>query len=432
MPNFDGIATQFYSAGLKYSVAIQPYALKLFFALFLIDILVTWIQYTAEGQVDPSYFLGRMIKHVLSGGFIYLMIINAFSWMTGVVKSFSAIGAGVTGLPPLSPQSVLKLGGDMAGAIFDTPASASLMSNLEIAIVQSVCGFFVLFAFTITAAALLFTLVEMYLVVGGGVLLLGFAGNRFTASAAEGYFPFVIRVGVRLLFYYLVLAVGVQLATQWSAAMAAACKPIATPLPWYTTYGVDPKSIMTTVCSGSISASDMLNYAAFAVVFAILSVGIPHTVASLVGGSIGLALAHAFEAAYIARTIINPITGGLKKISDGVASLTNGKGGDSRGEQPAVQTILAQHQRQTSADKAASAATKVLNPFDGQPPGYNYRGNNGDSPSASGAALPLSPNDGSGSGGAALEYQPGRPGSYTRDIAVDVTGLQNGNGKTVS
>jgi hypothetical protein len=26
------------------------------------------------------------------------------------------------------------------------------------------------------------------------------------------------------------------------------------------------------------------------------------------------------------------------------------------------------------------------------------------------------------SGGAALEYQPGRPGSYTRDIAVDVTG----------
>jgi type IV secretion system protein TrbL len=429
MPNFDGIATQFYSAGLKYSAAIQPYAIKLFFALLLIDILVTWIQYTAEGQVDPSFFLGRMIKHILSGGFIYLMIVNAFSWMTGVVKSFSAIGAGVTDLPPLSPQSVLKLGGDMASAIFDTPASASLMNNLEIAIVQSVCGFFVLFAFTITAAALLFTLVEMYLVVGGGVLLLGFGGNRFTASAAEGYFPFVIRVGVRLLFYYLVLAVGVQLATQWSAAMAAACKPVPTALPWYTTYGVDPKSIMTTVCSGSISASDMLNYAAFAVVFAILSIGIPHTVASLVGGSIGLALAHAFEAAYIARTIINPITGGLKRISDGVANLAGTKGGDSRGDHAAVQTILAQHQRQTSADRAANAATKVLNPFDGQPPGYNYRGPRGASPSPNGPALPPSPNDGSGSGGAALEYQSGRPSSYTRDIAVDVTELQNGNGK---
>ncbi len=43
----------------------------------------------------------------------------------------------------------------MASTIFDTPANASLMSNLEIAIVQSVCGFFVLLAFTVTAAVLL-------------------------------------------------------------------------------------------------------------------------------------------------------------------------------------------------------------------------------------------------------------------------------------
>jgi hypothetical protein len=28
-----------------------------------------------------------------------------------------------------------------------------------------------------------------------------------------------------------------------------------------------------------------------------------------------------------------------------------------------------------------------------------------------------------------LEYQPGQPGNYTRNIAVDVTDLQNGNGK---
>ena len=102
--DFNQIATQFYSAGLSYSAAIQPYALKLFFALLLIDIVVTWIQYTAEGQVDPSFFLGRMIKHILSGGFIYLMIINAFTWMTAVVASFSRIGAAVTGLPSLSPK----------------------------------------------------------------------------------------------------------------------------------------------------------------------------------------------------------------------------------------------------------------------------------------------------------------------------------------
>jgi len=430
--NLDQIASQFYTAGISYSAAIQPYALKLFFALLLIDIIVTWMQYSAEGQMDPSFFLGRMIKHILSGGFIYLMIVNAFPWMNAVIKSFSTIGVSISGLPNLSPQSVLQAGGQIANMIFSAPASTSMMGNLEIAIVQSVSGFAVLFAFTVTAAMLLFTLVEAYIAIGGGVILLGFGGSRFTASASEGYFPFIIRVGVRLLFYYLVLAVGMQLVTNWNAALLAACKPVSTALPFWTTYGLPPSKIMTTVCSGGLSTHDMLNYTIGALVFAFMTVGIPHTVASLVGGSIGLALAHAFEAAYIAQTIVRPTTSGLgaiKKGVEGLAGSMSGKASTAQSEQAAIQTILAQHQRQTSADQAENTATKVLNPFDGQPPGYNYRGPNGGSPSPSGPALPPPPNNGSGSGGAALEYQPGRPGNYTRDIAVDVTELQNGNGK---
>ena len=90
MHGFNDIAVQFYTAGTKYSSAIQPYALKLFVALLLIDILVTWIQFLAEGQLDAPYFLGRLIKHMLSGGFVYLMIVNALSWMNAVLRSFSA------------------------------------------------------------------------------------------------------------------------------------------------------------------------------------------------------------------------------------------------------------------------------------------------------------------------------------------------------
>src|SRR6266446_6016580 len=262
MHGFNDIAVQFYTAGTKYSSAIQPYALKLFVALLLIDILVTWIQFSVEGQLDAPYFLGRLIKHMLSGGFVYLMIVNAFSWMNAVVKSFSTIGAAVTGLPALSPQTVLQLGANMAGTIFDAPANASMMTNIELAIVQSVAAFFVLFSFVVTAAMLILTLIEAYLVVGGGVILLGLGANRFTAPAAEGYFGYVIRVGVRLLFFYLVLAVGVQMAIQWSATLEAACKPVPATLPWFATYGVPPSSIVTTVCSGAVSVSTMLTYAA--------------------------------------------------------------------------------------------------------------------------------------------------------------------------
>ena len=433
--NLDNIATQFYNAGVHYSAAVQPYALKLFFALFLIDIIVTWIQYSAEGQLDPSFFLGRMIKHILSGGFVYLMIINGFSWMYLIIQSFSRIGAAISGLPALSPDSVLQAGLSMAGTLLNSPAASGIVSNLELAVVEGALALVVGAAFVIAAVELLLTLVKAYLTAGLGVMLLGFGGNRFTASASEGYFTNIIRIGVKLLFFYAVLAIGMEMVAQWQAALAAACKPVVTAVPLISSYYVPPSKIMTTVCSGTISLSDMLGYAALAAVFAAVSVAVPSMAADLVGGTVGLALSHAFEAAYTAQTIariVNPITAGLKKVSDSIAIVGNGKGNGASGEHAAVQTILAQHQRQTSAEKAASAATKVLNPFDGQSPGYNYRGPNGDSPSASGPALPLSPNDGSGSGGATLEYQPGRPGNYTRDIAVDVTGLQNGNGKSVS
>ncbi len=324
MSGFDAIAGQFYTAGLNYSAAIQPYALKLFVALLLVDILVTWIQFTAEGQLDASHFLGRLVKHILSGGFVYLMIVNAFPWMNAVLRSFSTIGAAVTGLPALSPQTVLRIGGQIANTIFDAPANASLMTDIELAIVQSVSAFIVLLSFVITAAMLLLTLIESYLVVGGGVLLLGFGANRFTAPAAEGYFGYVLRVGVRLLFFYLVLAIGVQMTNQWAAALAAACNPVPATLPWWTTYGVPPSSIITTVCSGSLPVSAMLNYAAGAIVFMIVSLAVPYTASSIAGGTIGLALSHAFEATFIAQTVIRPITSALQTGFNKVSQIGSG------------------------------------------------------------------------------------------------------------
>jgi type IV secretion system protein TrbL len=343
--NFNDIANQFYAAGVKYSAAIEPYALKLFVALLLLDILVTWIQFTAEGQLDGGYFLGRLLKHMLGGGFLYLMIVNAFSWMTAVLKSFAAIGTAVTGLPALSPQTVLELGSNMASTIFNAPASTSMIANLELAIVQSVSAFVVLLSFVITASMLLLTLIESYVVVGGGVILLGLGANRFTAPAAEGYFGYVVRVGVRLLFFYLVLAIGVQMATQWSAALTAACKPVPTALPWWTTYGVPPGSIMTTVCSASLPVSDMLTYTAFAVVFMIVSIAVPQMASSIAGGTIGLALHHAFEAAFIAQTVVRPINSALHTGFNKVTQLA--KNGSNTSGEPAGWAGAMDYGRQT-------------------------------------------------------------------------------------
>jgi len=56
---------------------------------------------------------------------------------------------------------------------------------------------------------------------------------------------------------------------------------------------------------------------------------VPHMAASIAGGTVGLALSHAFEAAFIAQTVIRPITSALQTGFNKVAQFGNGSGGNN-------------------------------------------------------------------------------------------------------
>src|SRR6202035_729590 len=58
-------------------------------------------------------------------------------------------------------------------------------------------------------------------------------------------------------------------------------------------------------------------------------IAVPHMAASIAGGTVGLALSHAFEAAFIAQTVIRPITSALQTGFNRVAQLGNASAGGS-------------------------------------------------------------------------------------------------------
>src|SRR5271170_5413663 len=107
------IGAQFTAAAAAYATSIQPFALRLFLGLLFIEVLVTAIQYMMD-QGDAPRYIGRTFRHLLSAGFIYLMLVNAFPWMTAIMKSFAAIGSAVSGVPKIDPYTVLSIGGQMA------------------------------------------------------------------------------------------------------------------------------------------------------------------------------------------------------------------------------------------------------------------------------------------------------------------------------
>jgi hypothetical protein len=81
---------------------------------------------------------------------------------------------------------------------------------------------------------------------------------------------------------------------------------------------------MPTVCSNAIPVHTMLNLVAMSIVFVIVTLAVPYTAASIVSGTVGLALSHAFEAAYVAQTVVRPITSALQTGLNKVAQIGNG------------------------------------------------------------------------------------------------------------
>ena len=83
----------------------------------------------------------------------------------------------------------------------------------EHAVFQLVCnGLALMIGLSIAAIFLQLILItiESYLVMGAGILFIGFAGSRFTMPFSQGYFSYMINVGVKLMVVYIVLGIEQQ------------------------------------------------------------------------------------------------------------------------------------------------------------------------------------------------------------------------------
>jgi len=79
------------------------------------------------------------------------------------------------------------------------PNNLGLLDKVFPSLVAALCAVIVIVAYAIIAAQLLVALVESYIVIGGGILLLGFSGSRWTKFFSERYLSYVASVGVKSL-----------------------------------------------------------------------------------------------------------------------------------------------------------------------------------------------------------------------------------------
>ena len=269
MNNLDNIGQTFQWAGQRYMAIMQPFAEKIFFGLVLIEIVITCVHFLTD-QEDPTRLLVEFVKKSLAFGFLYAMIVNAPIWFSAIIQGFQQIGGQAAGIPDLSPSTVFNNGLAMFQTIYRGFGSLGWFHLTIASLIALVAGLIMFLSFALIAGQMLLALSEAYIGVGGGVLILGFSGSRWTIKFAEGFLGWIVGVGIKLFFLYLLVGVGMTIIAGWNSAL--------------TGWTVADPTLPLTIAGGAL-------------IFMLLTWTIPNTAASVVGGAVSLNLSHAFEAA---------------------------------------------------------------------------------------------------------------------------------------
>jgi type IV secretion system protein TrbL len=258
------IVRDYESISAAWFSALFPIAQAVFWTLVLIELVWSAIWWAVDRE-DGLGVVTALLRKVLSIGFFYALLINN-NWIRAVIHGFSLAGSTAAGLPDLNPSSVFDQGLALATKVFTAPNELGLLDKIFPSIVATFCAVIVIVAYAIIAAQLLVALVESYIVIGGGVLLLGFSGSRWTKFFSERYLSYVASVGVKLFVLYLIMGIGMSIAARWVPLLA----------------------------EGGFSPTPLLYVTGGSLVFLFLTWHIPSVAGGMMAGAVTLSLADVY------------------------------------------------------------------------------------------------------------------------------------------
>ena len=269
-PVLDGIANQYRDASRLWRPRLIPVAQQLFMLLASIEFVVSGIIWTLRKDSLDDIAAKFLLKFTLVA-FLLALITSFTFWIPPIVNGFAAageraIGAGGT----VSPSGIIDIGRETSLSMLGALDAGVMLTNPAMAIYGAIAAMIVALAYTAIAAMLVLVLVESYVVLGGGVLFLGFSAFRGTAAFAENLIAYTFGVGIKIFMLYLIVGLGSQIARGWIPLIQSS-----------TFFG--PASPLFQVVGG-------------AVIFAVLAIRVPNAVASRLSGGSSFGIANALRA----------------------------------------------------------------------------------------------------------------------------------------
>jgi type IV secretion system protein TrbL len=212
--SLDAITQLYKSNAGKWESVLRGYALKLFWLLAFIEFAWAAIMMALKGA-DFGEWVAGVVNQILFIGFFYTLLLHSSEWAGAIVNSFKSAGSSASGsaggMGGISPSNVFDVGLQLANKVMDKAsfwAPGDSLGLMLSALIIIVC-------FALIAAFLILALVESYVVISAGVLLMGFGGSRWTKDYAVKVMVYAMSVGAKLFILQLLIGLGETMIQGW-------------------------------------------------------------------------------------------------------------------------------------------------------------------------------------------------------------------------
>lgn len=203
----DPVVAKYQSFQFVWYAKIRVVAERLFWLLVGVDFAWSGVIYVLDKNTIEEIAIST-VKKILTIGFFYSLLKFSDTWIPAIINSFAKIGTDAGNVVNTTPDGIAKTGYELALACFGAMKKLGMLDAIAVVFPVTFIAIVTLLAFLFVAAQLLVTLVESYLAIGAGVILLGFGGSRWTTDFATKYLQYAVGTGIKLMILYLIVGVG--------------------------------------------------------------------------------------------------------------------------------------------------------------------------------------------------------------------------------
>lgn len=195
---------------------------RLFVLLAGIEVIWSFTLLSLE-KADFQLLTAAIIRKIMWIGIFYALLLYGVTpdgggWIPAILNSFQLLGQNASSVGPLGPSAIVGFGVNTSVDMLSAASDAGFLTDMGTALTLVFCAVVIFIAYLAVAIQFVVALVESYLAVGGGVILLGFGGSRWTAPYVERYVAYSVSVGLKILILYLLVGAGMTLSQGWAQA----------------------------------------------------------------------------------------------------------------------------------------------------------------------------------------------------------------------